>query len=87
MSDVYHEATVSYDGAAISILDRNIHRIARDHDWGQAIIPTEGVVHNRPKRFTYLFKTNRKRQQFIQEMQKFLSTADFGVTVSVEDGS
>lgn len=86
MSDVYYDATVSYDGAAISILDRNIHRIARDHDWGQSIIPIGGCVYNGKQRFTYSFKTDRKRQRFIQTMEAFLKTAEFGVQVTVEQG-
>ena len=84
MNNNSYDATVSYDSERISLIDRNAVRIAGHHNGRQITDYTAFAPGTCSRKLSYAFVTKLKRQQFIVEMRKFLKTADFGVTVSVE---
>ena len=78
-----YDATVSYDAVSISLIDRNVMRIAENCDGRHAFdssIFNAGIC---TRELLCVFKTKLKRLRFIQEMRRFIKDSDFGVTVRV----
>ena len=78
-----HLATVSYDAGSISLLDRNIERIAMTWCGDRCAGDFPGHDHKR-RRLAYSFRMSAGRRDFIAAVRRFLKTADFGVEVKVE---
>lgn len=76
-------ATVSYDAGPISILDRNIERIAMTWCGDRCAGTFAGHDHKR-SRLAYSFWESAGRRDFISAVRMFLKTADFGIKVTVE---
>jgi len=81
MSKLTYKATVTYEYSPISILDRNIKRIADQ----QAVLWSGHNGRQGVQQFAYLFGTNRLRQKFIRLMRAFVDNSDFGVRVRVKE--
>lgn len=82
-----YEAIVDYDAAPISILDRNVSRVA-DECGGRVVCGFCGYSDElkkiKPRKTVCRFSTKGERLRFIQAMRAFLKTADFGVEVTIE---
>ncbi len=76
-------ATVSYDAGPISLLDRNIERIAMTWCGDRCAGDFASHDHKR-RRLAYSFRMSEGRQNFISAVRRFLKTADFGVEVTVK---
>ena len=77
MSKLAYKATVTYEFSRISILDRNIKRIADQ----QAVLWFGHNERQGVQKFACLFETNRDRQRFVKLMRAFVDESDFGVRV------
>lgn len=78
-----YEAVVVYPAEPISILDRNLARIAKNYDGsvcGDSFEQGKGRWH---RRIAYSFASKPRRLRFIAAVQKFLGSASFGVSVTV----
>ena len=83
MAKQTYEIKINYECESISILDRNIYRIARQIGYfSSGEYPPD---HKGKRRFIFLFNTNRERQRFINAFRKFLNTSDFGIKVTVQE--
>ena len=78
-----YEAVISYEAEPISILDRNIERIAISWCGDRCAGDFASHDHKR-RRLAYSFRMSEGRQNFISAVRRFLKTADFGVEVTVE---
>ena len=75
--------TVSYDAGPISLLDRNIERIAISWCGDRCAGDFASHDHKR-RRLAYSFRESAGRRDFISAVRRFLKTADFGVKVTVK---
>ena len=84
MNSNSYDVTVSYDAGRISLIDRNITRVAlscRGSLCGTYF--DTGSFRIVRRQFTYRFDTKLKRLRFIQAMRRFIKDSDFGVRVRV----
>ena len=79
-----YEAVVQYDAEPISILDRNIARIAKNYNGSMCGDSFEYSQVCQHRRLAYGFETKAKRRRFVHAMEKFLKTASFGVSITAE---
>jgi len=78
-----YEATVTYDAEPISLLDRNLARIANNFSGSMCGDSFEQDKGRWRRRIAYSFASGPRRLKFIAAVRKFLKTADFGVKVTV----
>lgn len=77
-----HEAVVSYNAEPISILDRNVARIAKNYGGLMCGDSFEYGPNRQRRRLAYSFETKAKCRRFVHAVEKFLKTSNFGeVTV------
>lgn len=81
---VRYEAFVQYDSGPISLLDRNIFRIAKNYGGTICGDSFELDAERQHRRLAYSFEAKGKRRRFIAAVQKFVGKSDFGVSVLVE---
>ncbi len=79
-----YEAVVVYPAEPISILDRNLARIAKNYDGSMCGDSFEIDANRQHRRIAYSFASRPRRLKFIAGVRKFLKTADFGVEATVE---
>jgi len=79
-----HEATVTYDSEPISLLDRNVARIAKNYSGSMCGDSFEQGKDRWYRKIKYSFAKPIRRLRFITEVRKFLKTAAFGVEVTVQ---
>ncbi len=84
MSSQSYEVAMFYPVEPISLLDRNILRIAKNYGGSVRGDSFEYGADRRCYRLAYSFETKAKRRRFIAAVRKFLETSDFGVEVTVE---
>lgn len=77
-----HEAAVTYAAEPISILDRNVARIAKNYDGSMCGDSFEYDAGRQRRRIAYSFETKAKCQRFVAAVQKFIGTASFGVSIT-----
>ena len=80
-----HEAVVVYDAEPISILDRNLARIAKNYGRLMCGDSFEYGANRQRRRIAYGFETKGKRRRFMVAVLKFLGMSNFGVRVRVEE--
>ncbi|KKN00134.1 hypothetical protein LCGC14_1140930 [marine sediment metagenome] len=78
-----YEASVTYDAEPISLLDRNILRIAKNYDGSVCGDSFQFELDRQRRKLAYRFATKGKARRFIVAMQKFLDSSDFGVATTV----
>lgn len=79
-----YEAVVVYASEPISLLDRNLVRIANNYDGSMCGDSFEYSEVRQRRRLAYGFEAKGKRNRFIAAVRKFLRTADFGISITVE---
>ena len=75
---ISYEASVQYDSEPISLLDRNILRIAKNYGVLMCGDSFEYGPNRQRRRIAYGFETKEKRLKFIAAVKKFLKTSNFG---------
>ena len=80
-----YEAVVTYASGPISLLDRNILRIAKNYDGSMCGDSCEYEVDRQCRKIAYSFATKAKRRRFVRAMEKFVDNSDFGVRIQVEE--
>ena len=79
-----YEVAVAYDAEPIGQLDRNLARIAKNFSGSMCGDSFEQGKNSWHRRIAYGFETRPRRLKFIAAVRRFLKTADFGVSITVE---